>query len=189
VRRGRRTVWRTGIAQVLPDDDPLARQRQLARRDSIVDSTPSSCGPWAPSWPPGESTWTPDASRAQTIATDDPEHSGLGAVTRLLFIGHPEARLRAVGTLAARPTRSFRAAGSRRSRSSRRRSLNRRSWASSRPTHVGTSRRSASWDANTRPARPHPAEGVGSQDMSPLPTRREPGRSDRDARLVRSLDE
>ncbi len=31
VRRGRRTVWRTGIAQVLPDDDPRERQRQLAR--------------------------------------------------------------------------------------------------------------------------------------------------------------
>jgi deazaflavin-dependent oxidoreductase (nitroreductase family) len=31
VRQGRRTIWRTGTAQVLPDDDPRERQRQLAR--------------------------------------------------------------------------------------------------------------------------------------------------------------
>jgi deazaflavin-dependent oxidoreductase (nitroreductase family) len=31
VRQGRRTVWRTGTAQVLRDDDPRERQRQLAR--------------------------------------------------------------------------------------------------------------------------------------------------------------
>jgi len=31
VRRGRRTVWRTGTAHVLHDDDPRERQRQLAR--------------------------------------------------------------------------------------------------------------------------------------------------------------
>ena len=30
MRRGRRTVWRTGIAHVLADDDPRERQRQLA---------------------------------------------------------------------------------------------------------------------------------------------------------------
>lgn len=31
VRQGRRAIWRTGTAQVLPDDDPRERQRQLAR--------------------------------------------------------------------------------------------------------------------------------------------------------------
>jgi deazaflavin-dependent oxidoreductase (nitroreductase family) len=31
VRQGRRTVWRTGTAQVLRGDDPRERQRQLAR--------------------------------------------------------------------------------------------------------------------------------------------------------------
>jgi hypothetical protein len=31
VREGPRTVWRTGTAEVLTDDDPLERQRQLAR--------------------------------------------------------------------------------------------------------------------------------------------------------------
>ncbi len=31
VRRGRRAQWRTGTAEVLLDDDPRERQRQLAR--------------------------------------------------------------------------------------------------------------------------------------------------------------
>jgi deazaflavin-dependent oxidoreductase (nitroreductase family) len=31
VREGRRMVWRTGTAHVLPDDDPRERQRLLAR--------------------------------------------------------------------------------------------------------------------------------------------------------------
>jgi deazaflavin-dependent oxidoreductase (nitroreductase family) len=43
------TVWRTGIAQVLPDDDPRERQRQLAAQARTVASTRSSCGPRAPS--------------------------------------------------------------------------------------------------------------------------------------------
>ncbi|MHB8659696.1 MAG: nitroreductase/quinone reductase family protein [Solirubrobacteraceae bacterium] len=32
VREGWRTVWRTGTARVLPEDDPRQRQRQLGRR-------------------------------------------------------------------------------------------------------------------------------------------------------------
>lgn len=31
VRKGRRTVWLTGIAQLVEDDDPRERQRELAR--------------------------------------------------------------------------------------------------------------------------------------------------------------
>ena len=32
-RQGRRTVWRTGSGEVMPDDDPLERQRTLAGRN------------------------------------------------------------------------------------------------------------------------------------------------------------
>jgi deazaflavin-dependent oxidoreductase (nitroreductase family) len=31
-RQGLRTVWRSGSAEVMPDDDPLERQRAVARR-------------------------------------------------------------------------------------------------------------------------------------------------------------
>jgi hypothetical protein len=31
LRRGLRTEWRTGTATVMPDDDPRARQRLMAR--------------------------------------------------------------------------------------------------------------------------------------------------------------
>lgn len=35
VRRGLRPVWREGVAVVVPDDDPHARQRQLSRRHPL----------------------------------------------------------------------------------------------------------------------------------------------------------
>jgi deazaflavin-dependent oxidoreductase (nitroreductase family) len=106
VRRGRRTVWRRGIAWVLPDDDRRERQRQLAltslnrRLDAFVVRAA------------GTELATvridPDASCVstrvpQTIATDDPGAVRTRARNTPAFVGHPQARLRVVGRLAARP--------------------------------------------------------------------------------------